>query len=201
MAEMSPAEAASALRELEGYEEHLGQRLGGITIMVWGTVAAAIVLAYGVAVPWLQAPQQAALSLLWLPFVLAGGVITQRLWQQHVVAFGGQDTSARDTLLITAAFLVVGFLVFSAARAAGIAWNGFSIMAAVNGLVAAGMSLLLRRQGARGWSHLFSAGLAMVLGGALLGILEMAPAPSALASAAIVGASWFTAGFAIHLQG
>lgn len=199
---MDPAEAVRTLRGLEEHEQRLGQEMGGITIMVWGVVSAAIFLAYGLAAPVLEnGPEGMARAVLWVPFVAAGGVITQRLWRQHALMFGGQDGSARETILTTFAFLVLGAVLFFGARAAGWAWEMEGVMTTVNGLVAAGLGVVLRRHGARGWSHLIGAGTAMVLGGLLLGQLDVERAVSSLTAAAIAGVSWFLAGFAIHQQG
>lgn len=198
---MDATEATRVLAELQAHEPRLERRLGGTTIMVWGLVSAAIFLAYGVTEPLLAGAQQMALAVLWAPFVLAGAVITHQLWKQHALRFGGDNTTGKDTLAITAAFLVLGAGLFAGSRMAGVEWTQAGIMASVNGLVAWAIGFMVRRHGARGWTHLIGAGTAMVLGGVLIGILAWSGGASALAAAAICGTSWSVAGNAIHHQG
>ncbi len=202
MSEFSAKQAAQALSELGDAEEHLSQRMGGITTMIWGIISAAIFLAYGVAETTLEGGYQALNAVLWLPFVAAGAFVTMRLWQHNAIILGRRESGTlRDTGLVTAGFLALAAMLFFGARAAGITWDMDGIMTTVNGLMAGIIGVSLRRHGARGWTHLIGASIAMILGGVLLGILELRTGLDVFAAAAICGFSWFQAGLAIHQQG
>ncbi len=202
MGELSPTEAANALRELEAAEEVLSQRTGGITTMMWGIISAAIFLVYGVAERTLIGPQNIAMSFLWLPFVAAGTLLTRKLWQHNALALGQDDQgSVWETIAYCGGFLIVAAVLFLVTRAIGIVWDVDGMMTTVNGLLAGTIAFGLRRHNVRGWTHLLNAGIAMVLGGILLGILELRIGLDVLTAAAICGVSWFTAGFALHQQG
>ncbi len=201
MSEFSAKDAARALSELDDAEELLGQRMGGITVMVWGLVSAAIFLAYGVAETTLVDAQQAAMAIVWVPFVAAGAIITRLLWRHNAIVLGRQDDgSFRDTLLATAGFLVAAAVLFLGTRAAGIDWDLDGIMTTVNGLLAGAIGLSLRSH-TRGWTHLIGASTAMIVGGILLGILDLRIGLDVLAAASICGLSWILAGYAMHQQG
>lgn len=202
MSEFSAKDAAKALSELGEAEELLSQRMGGITTMIWGVISAAIFLAYGVAETTLMGAQQAVMAVVWVPFVAAGALVTMRLWQHNAIILGRRESGTiRETGLVTAGFLVLAAALFFGSRAAGIDWDMDGIMTTVNGLMAGVIGVMLRRHGARGWTHLIGASVAMIVGGVLLGILDLRTGVDVFAAASICGFSWFQAGFAIHQQG
>ncbi len=200
MGEFTATDAARTLSELEDAEELLSQRTGGITTMVWGIISAAIFLAYGVVETILEV--QWVFAVVWVPFVVAGAIVTKHMWRQNAVVLGRPETAGvKGTAITTLGFLGLGAILFVGSRAMGIAWDMDGIMTTVNGLMAGIIGVLLRRHGARGWSHLIGAATAMIIGGILLGIGDLRVGVDVLAAAGICGFSWFLAGFAMHQQG
>jgi hypothetical protein len=82
---LTPAEAARVLAEASTYESSLRERTQGISWMIWGLVSAGIWMTYGYAA--LAAPDLGwGYSLLWMPWIVAGGAATGALWRSAALS-------------------------------------------------------------------------------------------------------------------
>ena len=195
---LSPQQAAQALADVAGYEEGLSARVGALTGMVWGIVSAAIFVTYGVAAPlqpmWLMA-------FLWVPWGVAGIVVTTAAWKLHAITLRGPGARGRSWLwsLGFTAFFVVALLGMQALRMAD---GAFPYMVVVNGLAAfACVAAFSRRRGRLTAVPLLVAGVLMVAGAFALGAMHLSDLGMAFASAGIVGTCWMGAGLVGFVRG
>jgi hypothetical protein len=216
---LTPAQAIHALTQLEGYEEGLTARIGGLTSMVFGIAVAGIFVTYGVASawgfvqrhPWVQ-------SFLWVPWILAGTVITTSLWSLHAIQLRRPDRGWRASayslmlsLVFTAIALALSFLpvpqIHAGAAFAPLAsqLGMFGFMTVVTGLftlVMAGMAYGRFMGKPRGAAvPLLGAGLAILVGGFAMGMVALDGLPAALLSAGLCGTAYFGAGLVPYLRG
>lgn len=82
---MTPQAAARVLTDAAGYEASLQQRTEGITAMIWSAVGPGIYLTYAYAGIRPSFPDW-GYALLWIPWILAGTLITFTLWRSAALA-------------------------------------------------------------------------------------------------------------------
>jgi hypothetical protein len=196
----------AALADVPHYRESLGARTGGLTLMLWGFVAAGIFLTYGTGAAWLDAQGHAwALSVIWVPWVAFGIAATAALWHSHAISGSRTPTTARDVLGAVAMtgvfFAIAGALYLAIDRAAGAAWTTHSLMAVANGLFAVAVGWVHMRRYPGAYATILTAASVMVAAGLLIGLAGLADTPAALLAALACGASWFGAGLVSYLKG
>lgn len=202
-------EAASVIREMEGYEEGLRRRTEGITWMIWALVFAGIVMSY-----WVMGllsppgtPEAAEIlpdrGLLtpWIGWAVAGGLATSALWRgaalkgasglRHVGALGA--IMAGTWVLFIASWLLPAAISQHLYAGGPLAFFGLSTL-----LVIRAKLVPLTPQGR---SVASVAALAQVAGALAFGLLLASGAvpvagilPAELLGAVAIGATWLAAG-------
>lgn len=204
---LTPKEAAAHLRGLEGFEQRLTQRVGGLTCMVWGVVAPGIFVSYGVAALAAGVPNW-VFVVLWAPWVVLGVVLTRSLWALHAISLRatGSDPPRRGW-----AFALAMLLFFGAALAGlhvlpslglHVHAAAFHFMLAVNGLAAFLIVVLASlRAGRLAAAPLLVSGVWMLGMAFVLPHLVVSTAAVAFATAATAAVGYFGAGFASFVRG
>lgn len=203
---MTPRDALAALTDLPHYEERLTARTAGLTSMVWGIGGAAIFLTYATASDLIEARQVYWLyALLWMPWVAAGIATTGALWRSQSLSLRRNPAMAKGFTLslgYTLLFLVLAGTAFVGLQLVGNAqWTTHSVMAVANGLFGVALGFHQMRTRSCGGRAILVAGVAMLVGGAALGMSGLGDDASALLGAALIGAAWFTAGLVTYRQG
>ncbi len=206
--ELTPLQAAQALRGLEGYEERLSSRAAGLTNMIWGLATAGIFLTYGSATDWAEAQGLPwLLALLWIPWVAAGITTTGAIWNAHAVSLGrDRDHDNRKSLLMSLGY-TVGFLalmgaVFAIAELViGLDWDFNVIMVLVSALFAWLVSAGERGSNLACSRHTSVAALAMAAAALVMGLVGLANEPANLLGATVVGGAWFASGIVTFTKG
>lgn len=199
-AALSPQQAAQALADLAAYEDRLTSRVGALTGMVWGIVSAAIFVTYG------HAPDVSpgwVLPFLWLPWTVAGIVVTVSAWKLHAVSLDRPFDRKQSFLwglgfaaLFLAAIVLLHVLGFADGGAA------FPYMLVVNALVALVIASFVGRQ--HGWSAaapMLAAGLLILAGAFLLAAADLPAAAMGFASAALVGSGFLGGSLVSFVRG
>lgn len=80
--DLAPDEALAEIDETLDRQAALRSRTEGLTWMIWGLVTAGWTLSYD-AIAWIGRPDAPAwaFDLAWLPWILAGGLVTTALWR------------------------------------------------------------------------------------------------------------------------
>lgn len=203
---MTPRDALAALTNLPHYEERLTARTGGLTTMVWGLAGPAIFLTYALASDVIDSMAAYWLyGFLWMPWVLAGGVLTGFIWNSHAISLRREPDTGRGLayslgltgfFLLLAGALYVGFVVVGA-----VSFSTHHLMVVANGLFAVGLGAHQMRGRHPGGRLLLAAGCIVVVAGFMLRSLSVADDASALLGAAITGLAWFGAGILTYRQG
>ncbi len=201
---MTAAEAAEVLDRVGGYEEQMTQRALGMTHMVWGLVSASIFLAYGTVADLIEPRGLEPLySIVWIPFVAAGMAITASLWSAHSLSLH-QRSDPKDllrSLMSVVLFLAIAATMYFVLQAAGADWTASSLMALVNGVFALVMATRKRWLPAGAPRDLIVAGVAMAIGGTMLGLSGWDHSATTAAAAGLCGLAWFGAGIAAYRRG
>ncbi len=203
---LTPLDAAEALRSLEGFEEKLDRRTGGMTNMVWGLASAGIFLTYGSASEWIA--EQALhwlFSLLWIPWVAGGMALTGALWSSKAVTMG-RDPESRGSLLaslgFTGAFLaILAAVALVGGRLLDLDWDTNTTLVLVNGLFIGLIGTAHRRHDKACAAYTLGAAVVVVLAAIVLAATGLADAPANLIGAAVVGGAWFGSGWLVYLKG
>ncbi len=203
---LTAMDAAEALRSLEGFEQGLDRRTGGMTNMVWGLASAGIFLTYGSADTWIQDIGQYWLfGFLWIPWVAAGMALTAALWGSKAVTMGREPGTRSEWLAslgFTGAFLLILAAVAGiGSRVLGLDWDTNTTLVLVNGLFIGLIGSVHRRHDRACATYTLAAAVAVVLGALALAVVGIGDAPANLAGAAIVGAAWFVSGALTYRKG
>lgn len=89
--ERTPLEALPLLSRALTYEDSLRRRTEGITWAIWGIVLALVFFMYAGAGALGEDGGPLWLTLLWVPWVLAGSVLTWALWRTAALSFGASE--------------------------------------------------------------------------------------------------------------
>ncbi len=200
------SDAARTLDELKGYEETLSARTAGLTILVWAFVVAGIPLSYQGLWWWLS--QQGtwggvASALLWVPWVVAGIVVTTMLWRTHSIRMQKKEENKWGWLInvgFTALFFVLAggvFLVF------GPDTDTFAAMGVTTGLLtlAIAMANHLKYKQGRFWLPFYSAGMVILATGLILVAMGAERDVAAFTTVFVQGFAYFIAGSIMVLRG
>lgn len=113
--ELDAEEALSAIGDAISHEEALRSRTEGLTWMIWGIVTAGWKLTYD-AVAWAfrPAPPELMVDLIWLPWVVMGGLTTTVLWETAALAEPSLDEERPAGLHVTAGWSAFVILLWTA---------------------------------------------------------------------------------------
>lgn len=213
-------QAATVIREIEGYEQGLRRRTEGIMWMIWSLVFAGIAMSYwtmGLLSPpgtpdAAEVLPDRGLVTPWIGWVVAGGLATMAVWRSAALKREGEtrgDAGLRHMASL-AAIMVGTWLLFIASWAlpASIAQylyaGGPLVILGLSTLIVVSTPLMrLTTQGRRVARAAAIAQVAIALLYALL--LEWGAAspavPAELLAALVVGGSWLAAGLWQSSQG
>lgn len=195
---LSPQQAVQALADIARHEDRLTSRVGALTGMVWGIVAAAIFTTYAVAADleprWL-------LSFLWAPWTVAGVLVSVSAWKLHAISLR-RELDRRQALKWGLGFFLLFVVALVLLRVLDLQDSAFSYMLVVNGLVgliiAAGIG---RHHGYVAAIPMALAGLAIVAGAFVLPLLWTSSQAVGFASAGLVGVAFVTGSFVSFVRG
>lgn len=210
-AAMTPADALNALRDLPRYEERLTAKGSGMTAMVWGLVIAGLFMTYTAIDHWLQAtaddgPLYAIYTILWLPWVAAGIVLSGCLWTSHALVVR-RDPETRKGLLLSVGLTVLFFVLMGVVLVVkevvlNSHWNWNLTVVLVSGLFAILYGLWQRKGPSR------AVGYGILAGGIVLVAFSFAVAPlhirtdaAGLLGALLAGLAWFIPGLVGFVKG
>jgi len=107
-AELTPEQAAATIEQARGYERPLRRRAGGVTVMVWALIMAAIPLTFEAASSMGASHEAWWFPFLWVPWVVAGNLVTFGIWGIAEVSTPDLERSWTRTVLYTGLFLGAG---------------------------------------------------------------------------------------------
>lgn len=112
--EMDADEALAAIGDAITREQALRSRTEGLTWMIWGIVTAGWKLTYD-AVAWAfrPAPPELMVDLIWLPWVVMGGLTTTALWATAALAEPNLDEERPAGLWVTVGWTAFVILVWA----------------------------------------------------------------------------------------
>ncbi len=113
---LEPREALATISDTVQLEQALRSRTEGVTWMIWGLVFAGYELSFDAAA-WLVRPDPFPALVgwvMWLPWVLAGTLVTIALWRTAAVSAPALEERRPAGWLVTAAWVVF----------VGAAWQG-----------------------------------------------------------------------------
>lgn len=202
---MTPTQAAQVLREVDGYEETVHLHTQGLTNMVWGLAVAAIFLAYGTAIPWLETVDAMWLApFLWIPFAAGALVTGNAIWATQAARLG--ITPSRRDLVISGG-LVLGFLAASAVLwsllddLAPLDWQPPAALLLATGLFSIVLGLLYRTRSPLGCNASIIAGVSTATAAVALAATGWALDAQTLVAALGGGATWFVPGLILYRRG
>lgn len=139
--EMAVGDALETIDATLKHEAGLRSRTEGLTWMIWGLVTAGWTLTYD-ALAWIgrPAPPAWAFDLAWLPWVLAGGVVTTALWRTAALRDPTLEEDRPAGLLVVSgwtAFVVAVWAVLFFGLVGGL---GFPGTADTMGLIVLGIT-------------------------------------------------------------
>lgn len=208
-AEMTAEQAATALADLEGYEQSLTARTAGLTWIVWGTAIPGLFATYNAAGHWVMdhAGPEWILGLLWIPWVAGASLATNWLWDLNAVRLEVEHDRREGWLYsggFTLMFFVLAALVSGALSLVGIdvGTNGWMVLTV--GVFTLALAGVYHRNRWPGVRETMLAGLAIVLGGLPIALAPASLAPDVafgLASAGLVGLAYYGAGVWLYRRG
>lgn len=204
-AAMPADEAADLLAGIEDVEEEMTARTAGLTWLVWGLAIPGLFTSYAALQPVVaEGPFEWILSVLWIPWIVAGSLATNALWAVNAVTLdrepegGGGWTSLGFVVLFFA--LAGASWALTSVLGVDLPLDALWIVAA--GLLTVAIGAVFRRRQAPGGGLAAAGGLTIVAGGLAVGVVD--PSPSALvnlAGAALVGLIYHAVGGWLYLRG
>lgn len=205
---LSAQDAAQVLGDLPRYEESLTARAAGLTLMLWGLVAAGTFMTYASFHGLLdhEAAWTRVLGFAWVAWAAAGVAATLFVWRSHAIALHGRHRD-RPTLLRIAAGLVAFAVLLYGLVALYLSpladgWNMAGLVLLAHALLTLLVALWLRSPAARPVRRSLSwAAAGLLLVGLLLTASSVEMGVVLMLGALLVGGAWFLAGIATYAQG
>lgn len=146
--QLTPVEAAAAIREMERVGDTLQARIHGLTWMFWGLVAPAIFLSYSYAARYEEATGHTGIApwfgLLWVPWSALGLLFTILLWRSVGFVHPGRTVRPREfaihavlVLVATIGLVLVGFKIGDVFYPPTLVLTGIGLVTAMLGARAA----------------------------------------------------------------
>ncbi|HEX9340248.1 MAG TPA: hypothetical protein VF992_03635 [Thermoplasmata archaeon] len=125
---LSPRDAVSEIRRIEGLHDALGKRASGLTWMIWGVIAPAIFVSYSLLGIVASFPSEVGANhalaplfpLLWMPWAALGLAATATLWRSVGLVLPVRSTRMREGIVsgvIIVALIFAGFVAIALTRA------------------------------------------------------------------------------------
>ncbi len=202
---MTPEEAAQVLHDTSAYSEELTTRAHGLTNMVWGLAIGGLFMAYAAAGPVLDDTAPWAYSILWVPFIAAGGALTTAIWTTHAVSTRTEPETARGLLMMagfTVLFLaLMGAIVWILTQAMAVAWSFNTAMILVTGVFGLILVAVGKWQGHGPSVPMLIANFGIIAAAVIIGLNDPGENMAGFLGSFIAGGAWFTGGLVTAMRG